>query len=310
MADSKKENLFELVSSDYIESEKIVAPKYSYWNSVARSFFSKKINYIALSLLFLIFFLSFVQPEFSGYDPMVTPNINKPETWLLNPSFKYWFGTDDYGNSLFDAVWAGARTSLLLSFIASIINMFLGVVIGAIWGYSKTVDKFMTEVYNVVSNVPLILFIMVFMYIVGAGFWQLVAAMTITGWIYIAYFIRTQVIIIRDREYNLASRCLGTGKMRMIKNNILPYMTSVIVTLLSRELPSYISYEVFLSYIGVGIDNRTPSLGRLIQNMSVYMDNKPHVFWIPVIVASVVTVTLYVIGQSLADSSDPKTHMM
>jgi oligopeptide transport system permease protein len=89
----------------------------------------------------------------------------------------------------------------------------------------------MTEVYNIISNVPFILFIMVFMYIVGAGFWQLVASMTITGWIGIAYFIRTQVVIIRDREYNLASKCLGTPVIRMISRNILPYLTSVIVTL-------------------------------------------------------------------------------
>ena len=69
----------------------------------------------------------------------------------------------------------------------------------------------------------------------------MVFAMTVTGWLYIAYFMRTQVIIIRDREYNLASRCLGTSTLRIAMKNILPFMTSVIVTYTATEIPSYVS---------------------------------------------------------------------
>jgi oligopeptide transport system permease protein len=304
----ENKNLFQLVKTNATESERIDAPNYSYWKSVFRSFFSKPTNYVAIGLLLVVLFLSFVQPILSGYT-MDMPNINNPDMQFLPPSAEFLFGTDQVGDSLFDVVWAGARTSLLLALICSVINITIGVAVGAWWGYSKAVDKVMTEVYNIISNVPFILFIMVFMYIAGAGFWQLVAAMTITGWIGIAYFIRTQVIIIRDREYNLASKCLGTPVIRMISRNILPYLTSVIVTLASREIPSYISYEVFLSYIGVGIGNSQQSLGRIIQTYSVWMDQKPYVFWIPVAVAALVTVTLYIVGQNLADSSDPKTHM-
>ncbi len=304
----ESKNLFKVVKTNAIESERIDAPNYSYWRSVFRSFFSKPSNYIALGLLFIVLFLSFVQPLISGYT-LTMPNINNPETHFLPPSAEFLFGTDQVGDSLFDVVWAGAQTSLLLALICSIINIVVGVAVGAWWGYSKAVDKIMTEVYNIISNVPFILFIMVFMYIVGAGFWQLVASMTITGWIGIAYFIRTQVVIIRDREYNLASKCLGTPVIRMISRNILPYLTSVIVTLASREIPSYISFEVFLSYIGVGMGTSRQSLGRIIQTYSVWMDQKPYVFWIPVAVAALVTITLYVVGQNLADSSDPKTHM-
>jgi len=315
MAEKKnKDDLFVLADNRSSDAEKIYAPNYSYWRSVVRSFFSKKTNYVALGLLIVILLLSFINPLVSGYTTDA-PNINNGDLHLLPPGTTfdgifYIFGTDHQGDSLFAAIWAGARTSLVLALVASAINMSVGVVVGAFWGYSKAVDKIMTEVYNIISNVPFILFVTVFMYIAGSGFWQLVAAMTITGWIGIAYFIRTQVIIIRDREYNLASRCLGTSIPRMVTRNILPYLTSVIVTLLSREIPSYISYEVFLSYIGVGIDASTPSLGRMIQMYATWMDQKPYVFWIPVAVAACVTISLYVVGQNLADSSDPKTHMI
>ena len=308
-----KDNLFVLANVDSNESEKITAPNYSYWRSVARSFFSKKSNYVMLGILLIIVLFSYIHPLFSGYTTEA-PNINNPELRLLSPFTTYngnfyIFGTDNQGDSLFAAIWAGTRTSLTLAVIAAAINMFIGVVLGAVWGYSKAFDKIMNEIYNIISNVPFILFVTVFMYIVGSGFWQLVAALTITGWLGIAYFIRTQVIIIRDREYNLASRCLGTPVSRMVTRNILPYMTSIIVTLLSREIPSYISYEVFLSYIGIGMGTKIPSLGRIIQSYSVWMDQKPFVFWIPVAIAALVSITLYVVGQNLADSSDPRTHL-
>ena len=154
-----------------------------------------------------------------------------------------------------------------------------------------------------------ILLISVIVLIMTASFWTMVFALTITGWIGIAYFIRTQVIIIRDREYNLASRCLGTPIFRIATKNILPFMTSVIVTLAATEIPSYISYEVFLSYIGMGLKDM--SLGKLIEAAQVAMVTPvwEFEFWSPVAVASIITVILYVVGQNLGDASDPRTHM-
>lgn len=137
----------------------------------------------------------------------------------------------------------------------------------------------------------------------------MVLALTITGWLGIAYFIRTQVVIIRDREYNLASKCLGTSTLKIAMKNILPFMTSVIVTLAATEIPSYISYEVFLAYIGMGMSDM--SLGRLIYESESAMltPGWQFEFWSPVVVASIITIVLYVVGQNLGDASDPRTHM-
>jgi oligopeptide transport system permease protein len=187
--------------------------------------------------------------------------------------------------------------------------MTVGVLIGAIWGFSKKVDIIMTEVYNIIANVPYILLISVIVLIMSASFWSMVFALTVTGWLGIAYFIRTQVIIIRDREYNLASRCLGTPILRIATKNILPFMTSIIVTLLATEIPSYISYEVFLSYIGMGLTDM--SLGKLIEasQSAMVTTGWGFEFWSPVAIASIITVVLYVVGQNLGDASDPRTHM-
>ena len=311
----EEKKLFSLAEVKDDKSEVITAPNYSYWRSVIRTFFAKKMNYVMLGLLLVVILLSFFQPMFSGIEADIAtntnPNILDQSTWFNKPSWEHLFGTSSVGRDLFDEVWAGTKTSLMIAIICTIINVVIGIAVGAAWGYSKALDRIMIEIYNIISNVPFILFITVFMYITGAGFWQLILAMTITGWVGIAYFIRNQVIIIRDREYNLASRCLGTPIGRMLVKNILPYMTSVIVTLIANEVPSYISYEVFLSYIGVGIDASRASLGRMINDNISFLatPGKSYTFWLPVAVSAIVTITLYVVGQNLADASDPRRHM-
>ena len=184
-------------------------------------------------------------------------------------------GTGGMGNSIFYGIMSSARTSLILAVICAAINMTVGILVGAVWGYSKRVDAVMLVIYNIIANVPYILLISVLVYIIGSGFWPFVFALTVTGWLGIAYFFRTQVMIIRDREYSLASRCLGTPVARVISKNILPFLTSVIVTLLATELPSYISMEVFLSYIGIGLSADVPSLGRMIQQAQTAFPDLP-----------------------------------
>ena len=312
--------LFAPVNHDELESEKITAPRYSYWQSVFRVFFRKKINIIVLTILAILLAFTYIYPAVIDYDPAVNPFINLMDSAAkhLNPqqpmakfgkNIHWILGSGDAGQSTFDAVWYGASISVSLAMICAVINMFIGIVIGAIWGFSKKVDIFMTEVYNVIANVPYILLISVIVLIMSPSFWAMVFALTITGWIGIAYFIRTQVIIIRDREYNLASRCLGTPITRIASKNILPFMTSVIVTLAATEIPSYISYEVFLSYIGMGLSDM--SLGKLIQSAQNAMVTPgwEFEFWSPVALASIITVVLYVVGQNLGDASDPRTHM-
>lgn len=314
------EELFAPVDQDKLASERITAPRYSYWRSVFRVFFRKKINIVALALLGVLILFSYVYPAIIGYDALVDPYINIMDetTKHLQPAeaferfgfdLKWILGSGASGQSTFDAIWYGSSISISLALICAAINMFVGVVIGAIWGFSRKFDIIMTEVYNVVSNVPYILLISVIVLIMSASFWSMVFALTVTGWIAIAYFIRTQVIIIRDREYNLASRCLGTPITRIATKNILPFMTSVIVTLIATEIPSYISYEVFLSYIGMGLSDM--SLGKLIEasKSAMVTPGWGFEFWSPVAVASIIAVVLYVVGQNLGDASDPRTHM-
>lgn len=309
-------DLFSRVEFDGSDSEKIAAPKYSYWQSVFRVFFRKKINIVILLLLAVIIAFAYIYPLIFEYDKFA--NLLAGDTKHLSPlkamerlgyNIHWILGSGAAGNSTFDAIWYGSKISISLALICAAINMTIGVVLGAIWGFSKQVDMVMMNIYNILANIPYILFISVMVMLFTPSFWTMVLALTITGWLGIAYFIRTQVIIIRDREYNLASKCLGTSTFKIAMKNILPFMTSVIVTLLATEIPSYISYEVFLAYIGMGLSDM--SLGRLIfeAESAMVTPGWEFEFWSPVAVASIITVVLYVVGQNLGDASDPRTHM-
>ena len=313
------EDLFKFIDSNSIASEKIVAPRYSYWKSVFRVFFRKKVNYFLLGMLGLLLVFSFVMPNFWHYDP--NENVLDASSFNLSPakalkhfnngafSFKWCLGTGALGNSIFYGIVASARTSLLLAIIVASINMTIGLLIGAVWGYVKKLDLFLLTLFNIIANVPDILLLTVLVYVIGNGFWSFIFAMTVTGWLGIAYFFRNQVMIIRDREYSLASRCLGTPVRRIVSKNVLPFMVSVIVTILATSLPGVISAEVTLSFLGLGMSASVPSLGRMIQAGQTAFMTYPWAFWPPVAVSAMLTIILYLLGQSLGDASDPRTHM-
>ncbi len=304
----EEDNLFEFADFDEKKSEHIAAPRYSYWKSVWHTFFHSKVTIFLSVFVTALVIFALIQPLTSGYSPTDAPNINNAEMKYLPPSAEHIFGTDNIGNEVWNVVWAGARNSIIVSFVSTAIIMTIGILVGALWGFSKKMDRWMIEVYNVVSNVPYLLLAMILSYVLGAGLGSLIFVMCCIDWIYVAYFIRTQVMIIRDREYNLASKCLGTKTFTMIVKNILPYLVSVIVTYIAREIPTLISYEVFLSYMGLGLGTNYASLGRTISQYRSYMTGYPHLFWIPVLVLAAIAISLYVVGQKLADATDPRTH--
>lgn len=310
------DELFSYQDHNDLESEKIIAPRYSYWRSVLRVFFQKKINIVMLAVLVATVLFAYIYPAVTEYDKF--GNLLNEAAKHLSPSaaierfgfsIKYILGTGSAGQSTFDAIWNGAQISLSLAFICAAINMSIGVVLGAVWGFSKKVDAIMLEVQNIVGNIPYILLISVLMMLFDPGFWTMVFALTVIGWLGPAGFLRTQVVIIRDREYNLASKCLGTSTIKIALKNILPFMVSVIMTYLAAEVPSYISYEVFLAWLGRGMSEM--SLGRLISDAQPAMVTPGWQleFWSPVAITAIISVVLYVVGLNLGDASDPRTHM-
>ena len=308
-----EEELFEFAGFDEAAAEKTGYSNYSYWRSTFQVFFKNRIAVALLILIGATLLFTFIQPVLPGQRSAIEifNDANGMQIRNLPPNGEYLFGTNSIGQDLWSRVWSGTRTSLLIGFAVALTEAVLGILMGVLWGYVRKLDRLFTEIYNVLDNIPQTVVLILFSYIMRPSVSTLVFAMCLTGWLDMARFIRNQIIIIRDRDYNLASRCLGTPTRRIIFRNLLPYLVSVIMMRMALAIPAAIGNEVFLTYIGLGLPVSIPSLGNLINEGRMLMTSEAlrYQLFFPAIVLSVVTISFYIIGNAFADASDPKNHI-
>ncbi|QUL98707.1 MAG: ABC transporter permease [Candidatus Fermentithermobacillus carboniphilus] len=309
----EQQDLFTFAKFDEQAAERIGYSDYSYWGSTVRVFMKNKVAVSLLVVMIGLLAFTFIQPFLPNQkDP--TKIYTDPVTGIQlrnhPPSKEFWFGTNSIGQDLWSRVWSGTRTSLLIGILVGIWEVCFGITVGALWGYVRQLDALITELYNIINNVPTTIVLMLLTYIMRPSFQTMVLAMCATGWLGMARFVRNQIIIIRDREYNLASRCLGTPTYRIITKNLLPYLVSVIVLRMALAIPSTIGWEVFLTYIGLGLPLDTPSLGNLVNEgrQAMMSPSLRYQLIFPSAVLSLITISFYVIGNAFSDASDPRNH--
>lgn len=302
---------------DEEELERTGAARYSYWRSTFNAFTKNRIAMVLLVLLLAVVIFTFIQPYLPGqFDPNVANNTitssgrPKPLQDSL-PDGIHWMGTDSNGYDLWARLWAGTRNSLFIGICVALIEAAVGILIGVLWGYVRSLDFLFTEIYNVLDNIPTTIVLILVSFILRPSMGTLIFAMSITGWIGMARFIRNQVLIIRDRDYNVASRCLGTSTWRIIMKNLLPYLVSVIMLRMALSIPGAIGSEVFITYIGLGLPADIPSLGKLITEGRKLLasPSKSYQLIYPTVVLSFVTVSFYMIGNAFSDAADPRSHV-
>ena len=200
-----------------------------------------------------------------------------------------------------------ARTSLTIAFFVALIEAVVGITAGVLWGYVRGLDFVFTELYNIFDNIPTAIVLILISYVATPSIWTMVLGMAIKGWIEMARFIRNQILIIRDRDYNVASRCIGTPTIRIVLRNLLPYLVSVIMLRMALTIPEAIGNEVFITYIGLGLSVETPSLGNLINDGRKVMMQAGLRYQLlyPTIILSFVTIAFYLIGNAFSDAADP-----
>ena len=308
------EELFSFAEFRSEDAERVGYSNYSYWGSTLRAFFQNKAAVFFLIVMVTVLVFTFVQPYLPGQkDPL---EIHYTEWGLPMNNVPpgqdgFLLGTNSIGQDLWSRIWSGTRTSLFIGFSVALVEAIVGIMIGVLWGYVRKLDFFFTELYNVLDNIPQTLLLILISYVLKPGVYTIIFALCLTGWLGMARFIRNQIIIIRDRDYNLASRCLGVSTGRIIFKNLLPYLVSVITMRMALAIPSAIGNEVFVTYIGIGLPLDTPSLGNLINTGRSLMTMAPlrYQLFFPVIVLAIITISFYIIGNSFADAADPKNHV-
>lgn len=305
--------LFTFGGYNEAETEKTGFSNYSYWNSTLHAFFKNRIAFALLVLLMLLLAFTFIQPYLPGqYDPnLIINNASGMQFRNIPPGKQFILGTNSIGQDLWARIWSGTRTSLFIGLSVALAEAVIGITVGVIWGYVRKADFILTEIYNIIDNIPNTIILILISYILKPSVKTLIFAMCITGWIQMARFIRNQILIIRDRDYNVASRCLGTPTARIIVKNLLPYLVSVIMLRMALTIPAAIGNEVFITYIGLGLPVNIPSLGNLINEGRALITSPALRYQLvyPTIILSFVTISFYIIGNAFSDAADPKNHL-
>lgn len=308
------QDMFTFAEYDAGAAERTGYSNYSYWASTWRVFTKNRVAMFFMTLLITLMVFTFIQPYLPSQKNPTEVYISE-ETGKQDrnqpPSGTYWFGTNSIGQDLWARIWSGTRTSLFIGLAVGLWDAFMGIIIGSLWGYVRKLDTVITEVYNVVHNIPSSIILILASYLLKPSVGTIIIAMCLTGWLPTARFIRNQIVIIRDREFNLASRCLGTPTGRVITKNLLPQVVSVIMMRVALSIPLAIGQEVFLTYIGLGLPISIPSLGNLINEGRIVMMSPSLRYQLifPSIVLSLITISFYVMGNSFADAADPRNHV-
>lgn len=201
----------------------------------------------------------------------------------------------------------GGRISLAIGVVAAVLQVVVGVIIGAFSGYigGKT-DMIIMRIVDILSAIPYLVWVILLMMVTGSGIVPMILALTLTGWLGMARMVRGQVFQLKNEDYVLAAKSLGVGVWGIITRHIIPNTIGVIMVSLTFAIPGAIFSEAVLSFIGIGISSPLTSWGQLISMGMKVMQLYPYQMIWPCVFISVTMLSLQLIGDGLRDALDPK----
>ena len=257
--------------------------------------------FAAIYLIAIILVSIFV--VFSSVDPDALDVAHK----LQSPSSAHWFGTDQMGRDEFTRVLYGARISLMIGFVATAVNVVIGIIYGGIAGYiGGKVDMVMMRMVDVIYSVPAMIYIILIMLILGSNVYSVMIGICVNGWVNMARIVRSEVITLKEREFAVAAFVMGASKKRILFRHLVVNAMGPIIVTATLMVPQAIFNEAFLSFIGIGISAPAASLGTLAQDAKMLLAKYPMQMVYPVAVICVVIFALNFIGDGLEEALNPK----
>jgi ABC-type dipeptide/oligopeptide/nickel transport system permease subunit len=260
----------------------------------------------AIALAFIVFqialavFASFLAP----YNPYKGDFLATWET----PNRLHWLGTDDLGRDVLSRLLYGARVSLQVGILSQLAVAAVGVPVGALAGLKGGwLDFCVMRVIDVLSSLPTILFYILLMVALGAGFWNLILAMTLTGWIGIARLVRGQVLSLKKTDFIRASRAMGAGDFYILKKHILRNVMSQVIVAMAIGIPNAMFAEAGLSFLGLGIPAPQASWGQMIGMYDSYIRTAWHLTLFPAIVLALTMLAWFLVADGIRDAFDVRT---
>ena len=231
---------------------------------------------------------------------------------VLKPAKKagpdgYLLGTDALGRDLFIRTLYGARISMLVALIATLANFLIGVVYGGISGLAGgKIDNLMMRIVDIISTIPLTLYVILIMVVLDSGFLSIIIALGSVYWVNMARIVRGQILALKEQEFVLAARTIGTSTPRILFQHLLPNSMGVIIVTATMLIPSAIFIESFLSFIGLGVSAPMASWGTLCSEALDAIRTFPYQLFTPALAICVTMFAFNFLGDGLRDALDPK----
>lgn len=223
------------------------------------------------------------------------------------PSWEHWFGTDSLGRDLFVRVLYGARISLSIGLVASLINVCIGVLYGGIAGLAGgRTERIMMHIVDVLYSIPMLLYVILLMVVFRPGLLNIYLALGISYWLNMARIVRGQILSLKQQDYVLAARSCGTSTWHILRRHMIPNCVGPIIVTLTLSIPDAIFTEAFLSFIGLGVSAPMASWGVLASEGINSMRSFPFQLFFPAAALSLTMLGFMFLGDGLRDALDPQ----
>ena len=249
------------------------------------------------------FFVSYARKPASLLDSGGEPIPGTRNVW--NPTNV--LGTDSLGRDILVRLLYGARISLAVAFIATLVNFFIGVLYGGISGsVGGAVDNVMMRAVDIIKTIPLTLYVILIMVVLNSGFLSIIIALGSVYWVDMARIVRGSVLSVREEEFVLAARTIGTSSRKILTKHLLPNVMGSIIVTATMLIPQAIFIEAFLSFIGLGVSAPMSSWGTLCNDALETIRSYPYQLFLP---AGAICITMFAfnfLGDGLRDALDPR----
>lgn len=300
-------DLFRPIQQASSDAEKLERESLSAWADIWQRFRSNRLAMLGLYVIAGMTLFAIFGPIVSPWDATVNDLYSTNERPSLAGWGAHWFGTDDFGRDMFVRTWEGAKVSLQVGLYVALVDLIIGVVYGAVMGYvGGKVDEIMNKTAEILYSIPNLLVAILLVVVFEPSLFVIILALSITGWINMAWIVRGQIIQLKSQEYVLASRSLGAGMGRILFRHLVPNAMGPIIVTLTLTIPSAIFAEAFLSYLGLGVQVPNASWGTMIDNSLSVVHIYPWRFLFPAFCLSLTMLAFNVMGDGLRDAFDPK----
>ncbi len=305
------DELFERIPKDKKKLNEIVRPSETYLQDAWRRLKQNKLAMGGLAFVIFITLAAIFGPMISHY------NYYSQDFKIANqaPSAAHWFGTDKFGRDQFIRILYGARISLTIAYIASLLNLVIGILYGSIAGYAGgNVDNIMMRIVDVIWSVPSMIYVILLMVILNkpdhpsadGGMSSIIIAMAISFWVTMARIVRSQIIALKEQEFVLAAKISGASSLRIILRHLIPNSMGPIIVTMTMSVPGAIFTEAFLSFIGLGISAPQASWGSLASDALDGYQLFPLQLFFPAMAICLTILAFNFLGDGLRDALDPK----